>query len=173
MTKFRQNPWFWGSACSYNLKNLSVKELKASTKGWICLQTEHLMNLIHHSETTVRYSITLNYGFVMGKSFFWVQVRKVLHLEMVQAFGDIFKNIFPQHMWHFWKPSKYFILPAGCLNFESCLCQQMLKQFYLFKAFFYSHSYFKHLKIEMSAKSLNFWAQTAFFAVKRHFREKN
>ena len=93
-------------------------------------------------------------------------------LEMVQAFGDIFKNIFPQHMWHFWKPSKYFILPAGCLNFESCLCQQMLKQFYLFKAFFYSHSYFKHLKIEMSAKSLNFWAQTAFFAVKRHFREK-
>ena len=22
--KFRQNPWFWGSACSYDLENLSV-----------------------------------------------------------------------------------------------------------------------------------------------------
>ena len=37
---------------------------------------------------------------------------------------------------------------------------------------FYCHSYFKHLQIEMYAKSLNFWAQTAFFAAKRHFREK-
>ena len=31
---------------------------------------------------------------------------------MIQAFGDIFKNTSPQHRWLFWKPSKYFSVPA-------------------------------------------------------------
>ena len=40
--------------------------------------------------------------------------------SLCHAFGDIFKNAFPQHLWHFWKPSKYFSVPAqvwisGCL----------------------------------------------------------
>ena len=87
-------------------------------------------------------------------------------LEMVQAFGDIFKNTFPQHLWHFWKPSKYFIFPAVCLNFESCLCQQMLKQFYLFQAFFIV-TLTQNCNIH---QMLNFWGhrtpQTAFFCRK-------
>ena len=49
------------------------------------------------------------------KCLFWMEnsLRKyVLLLEMIQAFGDIFKNTFPQHRWLFWKPSKYFSVPA-------------------------------------------------------------
>ena len=63
-------------------------------------------------------------------------------LEMIQAFGDIFKNTFPQHRWLFWKPSKYFIVPAGCLNFDSCyqtlLCQQCWNSSIYFGRFHYS-----------------------------------
>ena len=61
---------------------------------------------------------------------------------MIQAFGDIFKNTFPQHRWLFWKPSKYFIVPAGCLNFDSCyqtlLCQQCWNSSIYFGRFHYS-----------------------------------
>ena len=45
----------------------------------------------------------------------------VVSVEMIQAFGDIINNTTPQHLWLFWKPSKYFSVPAGCLNFEVCL----------------------------------------------------
>ena len=79
------------------------------------------------------------------KCLFWMEnsLRKyVLLLEMIQAFGDIFKNTFPQHRWLFWKPSKYFIVPAGCLNFDSCyqtlLCQQCWNSSIYFGRFHYS-----------------------------------
>ena len=53
-----------------------------------------------------------------GWSRIWVcnQVRYkkfcLITLEMIQAFGDIFKNTSPQHRWLFSKPSKYFSVPA-------------------------------------------------------------
>ena len=94
-------------------------------KAWLVLVLEiqdwlnsSLMICVKANSNSIMFELLTNFGPKHGKRVYKleIQIEKLIKLEMIQAFGDIFKNTSPQHRWLFWKPSKYFTLPAGCLN---------------------------------------------------------
>ena len=100
MTKFRQNPRFWGSACYYDLKNLSVNGYKV-----VILWKQFRMKMCTlHNKSLVCWLTFLSSLPILR---IWSLIPKIKFISWIFCsginFGIYFEKKYGLVSWYYWK----------------------------------------------------------------------